>query len=263
MSGLGSSTVWCDYGIGLHEIRAKLRGSEKNTSGSPTTRYSHLSPTAIQFHPRWEEPIYTGPGQLGRRDIDPSTVLTVNPRKEGWRETYRQCWWAPMEFDNWQLDAPIGQWVANDDDLPNLERGLVCQRPVKPGRLVDQSLLLPRAAPATLAGCPGRTTVNGGRYGIGLWLSWSQGDPLTNSPSGSCPASIGKGTVKWASAILTTPKTYFSASMAGARGFQRMTDGPAPRHNAVVFSNRFRSSLRAPSRRLLFDDCQWLRLLDR
>ena len=60
-----------------------------------------------------------------------------------------------MEFDNWQLDAPIGQWVANDDDLPNLERGLVVSDPVKPGRLVDQRLLLPRAAPATLAGCPG------------------------------------------------------------------------------------------------------------
>ena len=85
-----------------------------------------------QFHPRWEEPIYTGPGQLGRRDIDPSTVLTVNPRKEGWRETYRPCWWAPMEFDNWQLDAPIGQWVANDDDLPNLERGLVVSDPSNP-----------------------------------------------------------------------------------------------------------------------------------
>ena len=82
-----------------------------------------------QYRPRWGEPVYTGPGQLGRRDIDPSTVLSLNPRKEGWREAYRPCWWAPMEFDNWQLDAPIGQWVANDDDLPNLERGLVVSDP--------------------------------------------------------------------------------------------------------------------------------------
>ena len=37
-----------------------------------------------------------------------------------------------MEFDNWQLDAPIGQWVANDDDLPNLERGLVVSDPSNP-----------------------------------------------------------------------------------------------------------------------------------
>ena len=85
-----------------------------------------------QFHPRWEEPVYTGPWQLGRRDIDPSTVLTVNPRKEASREAYRPSWWAPMEFDNWQLDAPIGQWVANDDDLPSLERGLVVSDPSNP-----------------------------------------------------------------------------------------------------------------------------------
>ena len=85
-----------------------------------------------QYHPRWGEPVYTGPGQLGHRDIDPSTVLSPNPRKEGWREAYRPCWWAPMEFDNWQLDAPIGQWVANDDDLPNLERGLVVSDPSNP-----------------------------------------------------------------------------------------------------------------------------------
>ena len=82
-----------------------------------------------QYHPRWGEPVYTGPGQLGRRDIDPSTVLSPDPRKEGWREAYRPCWWAPMEFDNWQLDAPISQWVVNDDDLPNLERGLVVTDP--------------------------------------------------------------------------------------------------------------------------------------
>ncbi len=82
-----------------------------------------------QYHPRWGETVYTGPGQLGRRDIDPSTVLFPNPGKEGWREAYRPCWWAPMEFDNWQLDAPIGHWVANDDDLPNLERGLVVTDP--------------------------------------------------------------------------------------------------------------------------------------
>ena len=82
-----------------------------------------------QYHPQWGEPVYTGPGQLGRRDIDPSTVLSPNPGKEGWREAYRPCWWAPMEFDNWQLDAPIGQWVANDDDLPNLESGLVVTDP--------------------------------------------------------------------------------------------------------------------------------------
>ena len=85
-----------------------------------------------QFHPRWEEPVYTGPWQLGRRDIDPSTVLTVNPRKEASREAYRPSWWAPMEFDNWQLDVPIGQWVANDDDLPSLERGLVVSDPSNP-----------------------------------------------------------------------------------------------------------------------------------
>ena len=85
-----------------------------------------------QFHPRWEEPVYTGPWRLGRRDIDPSTVLTVNPRKEASREAYRPSWWAPMEFDNWQLDAPIGQWVANADDLPNLERGLVVSDPSNP-----------------------------------------------------------------------------------------------------------------------------------
>ena len=37
-----------------------------------------------------------------------------------------------MGFDNWQLDAPIGQWVSNADDLPDLERGLVVSDPSNP-----------------------------------------------------------------------------------------------------------------------------------
>ena len=255
VSGLGSSTVWCAYGIGLHEIRAKLRGSEKNTSGSPTTRYSHLSPTVINSTPGGEEPVYTGPWQLGRRDIDPSTVLTVNPRKEASREAYRPSWWAPMEFDNWQLDAPIGQWVANDDDLPNLERGLVVSDPSNPDvSWINAYCFQGRRQPPS----PDVRENDGERREI--WypdcgFPGRQGDPLTNFTQWVLSGQYWEGDGQMGIGDFNDAENIFFGEYGWSRGFQRATDGQPIGTIAVVFSNWFRSNLRAtesppPVRRL-------------
>ena len=83
-----------------------------------------------QFHEQWENVHdYQGPWQVGRRDIDPSTI--VNPRLSGGEtsDSRLPTWWAPLEYDNWQVELPISTWTANASDVPALDRGLLITDP--------------------------------------------------------------------------------------------------------------------------------------
>ena len=86
-----------------------------------------------QFHEQWENVHdYQGPWQVGRRDIDPSTI--VNPRLSGGEtsDSRLPTWWAPLEYDNWQVELPISTWTANASDVPALDRGLLITDPNDP-----------------------------------------------------------------------------------------------------------------------------------
>ena len=83
-----------------------------------------------QYHEKWENVHdYQGPWQVGRRDIDPSTI--VNPCLSAGETSgsRRPTWWAPLEYDNWQVELPISTWTANASDVPELDRGLLITDP--------------------------------------------------------------------------------------------------------------------------------------
>ena len=65
-------------------------------------------------------------------DIDPSVI--VNSRLGGGEtsDTRRPTWWAPLEYDNWQVELPISTWTANASDVPALDRGLLITDPNDP-----------------------------------------------------------------------------------------------------------------------------------
>ncbi len=87
-----------------------------------------------QYHPEWEEPQeYDGPWQMGLRDIDPSAVLPSGTRSPDSTAEHPPTWWAPMEYDNWQPSIDTEHWVADDSDVPDLDKNLVVEDPSAPG----------------------------------------------------------------------------------------------------------------------------------
>ena len=86
-----------------------------------------------QYHEQWETVHdYQGPWQVGRRDIDPSTIANSRRRQDEHSETRRLTWWAPLEYDNWQVELPISSWTADASDVPALDRGLLITVPSDP-----------------------------------------------------------------------------------------------------------------------------------
>ena len=86
-----------------------------------------------QYHEQWETVHdYQGPWQVGRRDIDPSTIVNSRRREDEPSETRRPTWWAPLQYDNWQVELPITSWTANASDVPTLDRGLLITDPNDP-----------------------------------------------------------------------------------------------------------------------------------
>ena len=86
-----------------------------------------------QYHEQWAtEQDYQGPWQIGRRDIDPSAIANSRPREDEHSETRRITWWAPLQYDNWQIELPITSWTADASDVPALNQGLLITDPGDP-----------------------------------------------------------------------------------------------------------------------------------
>ena len=86
-----------------------------------------------QYHEQWETVHdYQGPWQVGRRDIDPSSLMNSRAGEGETSNMRRPTWWAPLEYDNWRVDLPISSWTADDSDVPALDRGLLITDPKDP-----------------------------------------------------------------------------------------------------------------------------------
>lgn len=67
---------------------------------------------------------YEGGWQVSIRDIDPScTLRSVSSNTTG-EKNLSQPWWCPVNYDNWKESLRHRDWIANTDDLPNVERFL-------------------------------------------------------------------------------------------------------------------------------------------
>ena len=65
---------------------------------------------------------YNGPWQdLLLRDMDLSCTYSIISEEGSQINT----WWAPIKYDNWQLDIPGNEWSADTSDLPNMQDQLV------------------------------------------------------------------------------------------------------------------------------------------
>lgn len=60
--------------------------------------------------------VYYGPWQLGRRDIDPSSLLKRTYRSH-W-EPHVTSWWAPTQFNAWEEEPDETLWLKSVDLLP-------------------------------------------------------------------------------------------------------------------------------------------------
>jgi len=60
---------------------------------------------------------YQGPWQIGRRDIDPTSVLKSTGKTDSRRRG--NCWWSPVPYDTWMLDKPAKAWLSGKGDLPD------------------------------------------------------------------------------------------------------------------------------------------------
>lgn len=60
--------------------------------------------------------VYYGPWQLGRRDIDPSSLLKRTYRSH-W-EPHVTSWWAPTQFNAWEEEPDETLWLNSVDLLP-------------------------------------------------------------------------------------------------------------------------------------------------
>lgn len=86
-----------------------------------------------QYHGQWETVHdYQGPWQIGRRDIDPSSVLNSRAGEGETSNVRRPTWWAPLQYDNWRVDMPIASWTADASDVPALDQGLLITDPNDP-----------------------------------------------------------------------------------------------------------------------------------
>jgi len=63
-----------------------------------------------------EETAFTGPWQLGVRDIDPSWLL---PKTHGdvWK-SHSRAWWFPYSYHGWREEQDDIAWIQKQDDLP-------------------------------------------------------------------------------------------------------------------------------------------------
>ena len=79
---------------------------------------AHLADNLEFREESWsDEPaVYDGPWQLGRRDIDPSSLLERTYRSH-W-EPHVTSWWAPIQFNAWEEEPDETLWLKSVDLLP-------------------------------------------------------------------------------------------------------------------------------------------------
>ena len=63
---------------------------------------------------------YQGPWQESLRDIDPSCTLRLIPGGTSWGP-HISSWWGAEQYSAWQEHSSHKHWLANCDDLPNIE----------------------------------------------------------------------------------------------------------------------------------------------
>ena len=69
------------------------------------------------------------PWQIGRRDIDPSTVFGFPVGRERESAGTGSAWWAPTTYDDWNPELSTPDWIMDCNDLPHLGAGLVVRHP--------------------------------------------------------------------------------------------------------------------------------------
>lgn len=128
-----------DFDSFLGFARSDLRGTRKpERMGKKYQWIAYYEMLAFmadsyQYHEEFgTERDYRGPWQIGRRDIDPSTVVISRHREGKSSETRRPTWWAPFDYDNWRVDLPISDWTADTSDAPELDQGLLVTDPNHP-----------------------------------------------------------------------------------------------------------------------------------
>ena len=83
-----------------------------------------------QYETTWGEKAYSGPWQIGARNIDPSTLP---PARIGDTDSpSKSAWWTSFAYDNWQPEYSIEEWIANDGDIPALAASLIVDNPGEP-----------------------------------------------------------------------------------------------------------------------------------
>lgn len=72
--------------------------------------------------------VYEGPWQDSLRDIDPSCTLPSIPGGTSWDE-HSQSWWSPILFEDWGESLGNRDWIAGQDDTPDIEWLLSVRNP--------------------------------------------------------------------------------------------------------------------------------------
>ena len=67
-----------------------------------------------------EDDRYDGPWQESLRDIDPSITLSSVPGGTGW-EGHERSWWVPTSYGAWEADMGASDWIARQDDIPDVK----------------------------------------------------------------------------------------------------------------------------------------------
>lgn len=68
---------------------------------------------------------YVGPWQLGRRDIDPSCLLSGKPEQTD----ESAAWWVSHEYSSWDSELPEAEWLKQYSDLPDMADLILRDRP--------------------------------------------------------------------------------------------------------------------------------------
>ena len=63
---------------------------------------------------------YVGPWQESLRDIDPSCTSKSTPGGTSWGP-HKPTWWAGEDYEEWNEDASLEEWVADQKVLPSIE----------------------------------------------------------------------------------------------------------------------------------------------
>ena len=72
---------------------------------------------------------YSGPWQIGVRDIDPSCTSTVQPGTASTGNGYQPTWWEPQVYDGWDPEVSHQVWLEDASDFPSVPDSLMVSHP--------------------------------------------------------------------------------------------------------------------------------------